>query len=36
MISITAPTEIRKVADRYKDIFFETSSNYNCICIFLE
>ena len=35
MISITAPNEIRKVADRYKDVFFETPSNYNCICALL-
>ncbi|BBH52212.1 hypothetical protein [Fluviispira sanaruensis] len=35
MISITLPNEIRKVADRYKDVFFETPSNYNCICALL-
>jgi Transposase DDE domain len=35
MISITVPNEIRKVADRYKDVFFETPSNYNCICVLL-
>ena len=32
MISITVPSEIRKVADRYKDVFFEGSKNYNNIC----
>ena len=35
MISITVPNEIRKVADRYKDVFFETPCNYNCICVLL-
>ena len=35
MISITVPNEIRKVADRYKDVFFETPSNYNCLCVLL-
>lgn len=35
MISITAPNEIRKVADLYKDVFFETPNNYNCICVLL-
>jgi len=35
MISINVPNEIRKVADRYKDVFFDGSKNYNCICVLL-
>lgn len=39
MISIIVPSKVRKVAYRYKDPFFETSKNYNCIstllCLYL-
>ena len=35
MISINVPYEIRKVADRYKDVLFEGSNNYNCNCVLL-
>lgn len=35
MISCTVPPQIRKVADRLKDIFFSDSCNYNVLCVLL-
>ena len=32
MLSVTVPTPVRKVADRFKDLFSDTSLNCRCLC----
>lgn len=32
MLSVTVPTPVRKVADRFKDLFSDTNLNYRCLC----